>query len=137
MHADHGAEGLQIKPVEGGEIDGLEAGNWQDVVVPAGTKGAIVNTGALMARWTNDVWKATAHRVVVRSQEMASRERYSLTFFADPDVHSVIDVPNELLSKSGIKKKYEPITSDAYLLEKLRAMGRSPEQETFGEEKKE
>ena len=27
----------------------------------------IVNTGALAARWTNDTWNATAHRVIVPS----------------------------------------------------------------------
>lgn len=131
--ADHGAEGLQIKPVEGGEITGLEAGSWQDVVLPtpsggANHPGAIVNTGALMARWTNDEWKATAHRVIVASKEMASRDRYSLAFFADPDVKSVIDVAPELLS-DGKTKKYEPTTSDGYLLEKLLAMGRSQHSE--------
>jgi len=30
------------------------------------------NTGALLARWTNDEWKATAHRVVIPSAEAAA-----------------------------------------------------------------
>lgn len=130
--ANHGAQGFQFKPVEGAEVSAntVAAANtgWQDLVVPSfGPKGAIVNTGALMARWTNDEWKATAHRVIVGSAEMAQLDRYSFAFFADPDVNSMIDVPEQLLSlQNGNKKirKYPPITSDAYLLEKLSGMGR-------------
>jgi isopenicillin N synthase-like dioxygenase len=88
---DHGAEGLQIKPVEGGELDIAntdELGGWQDVVLPLPKPndevGAIVNTGALMARWTNDEWRATAHRVIVNSEQVAARHRYSIAFFVDP-----------------------------------------------------
>ena len=130
------AQGFQFQPVEGGEItdwnDTITASGWKDLIVPDNdntkTVGAIVNTGALMARWTNDEWKATAHRVVVPSADMGKRHRYSVAFFADPDVGSVIDVPDELLvpTKDGVKKKklYSPTTSDAYLLEKLSSMGR-------------
>ena len=58
---------VQIKPVAGGGVAPLaidEAG-WLDCAVPAAAPvggAAVVNTGALMARWTNDVWRATAHR---------------------------------------------------------------------------
>jgi isopenicillin N synthase-like dioxygenase len=75
---------------------------------------------------------------VVQSAEQASKDRYSLAFFADPDVGSVVDVPPELLVGKGKKKLYEPTTSDAYLLEKLRAMGRGENPvDTGNEEKKE
>ena len=142
LHDDHGPEGLQIRPVEGGEVENQEEGVWQDVVIPSRQDnaddtvvGAIVNTGGLLARWTNDEWKATAHRVVVQSAVQATRDRYSIAFFADPDVGSLVDVPDELLPP-GREKLYQPITSDAYLLGKLRAMGRgeNPPEE---EEKKE
>ena len=121
---ENGAEGLQIKPVEGGEIGGsagLEEGDWQDVVVPKDTKGAIINTGSLMARWTGDVWNATAHRVIVSSSEMASRDRYSIAFFVDPDEHSIVDTHKDLLG-DGMVKKYEAISSSDYLSFKLREM---------------
>eukprot|EP00977_Amphora_coffeiformis_P023246 scaffold12708_cov124-Amphora_coffeaeformis.AAC.1 len=143
-----GAEGLQIRPVEGSDItqqDGA-TGQWQNVVIPQmenttttpknHAAGALVNTGALLARWTNDEYKATAHRVVCQSAEMAQRDRYSLAFFADPDVGSVIDVPEALLLANNKVKKYEPTTSDAYLLAKLSEMGRGvvPEEEEEEEE---
>lgn len=132
-------QGFQFQPVAGGEMtDNVASSNnnaWKDLKLPHDIpNGAIVNTGALLARWTNDEWKATAHRVVVKSPEMANRHRYSMAFFADPDVGTLIDVPDELLvtDKNGTTettlkhkvKKYPPTTSDAYLLEKLRAMDR-------------
>ena len=62
-----GAPGLQMKPVAGGEVDDWRGG-WRDVAAPGDDAVAIVNTGALLARWTNDRWRATAHRVVAGSK---------------------------------------------------------------------
>jgi isopenicillin N synthase-like dioxygenase len=119
---EHGAEGLQIKPIEGGEIGGLsggEEGGWIDVVVPP--NGAIINTGALMARWTNDEWRATAHRVIVPSELVAGRERFSIAFFVDPDKDAMVEV-HDKFCRDGKPKRYEPITSSDYLTSKLQEM---------------
>jgi isopenicillin N synthase-like dioxygenase len=75
-----GARGLQVKPVEGGTVSADDEG-WLDVQIPAGAASlpegcAIVNTGAQLAQWTNDVWRATAHRVVVPDIDAASQDRY-------------------------------------------------------------
>lgn len=122
---ENGVEGLQIKPVEGGEAGGQAGGEnegWIDVVLPNdGPQGAIVNTGALMARWTNDVWRATAHRVIVANAEMAARERFSIAFFVDPDSNSIVKV-HDTFTKHGSLPKYEPITSSDYLSMKLQEM---------------
>jgi isopenicillin N synthase-like dioxygenase len=121
----HGAEGLQLKSVEGGDLQGSGSNSnsniegWDDVVVPP--TGAIINTGALMARWTNDEWKATAHRVIVANKVVASRDRYSIAFFVDPDKNSIVDVHDRFIAK-GATKKYEPITSGDYLTMKLMQM---------------
>lgn len=113
---DTTSEGLQIKPVVGGTVedDSLEEG-WQDINAPS----ILVNTGALLARWTNDVWKATAHRVVVGDEAAASCSRYSIAVFVDPDASVVVDVHEKFLA-NGQTKKYEPISSLDFLLEKLR-----------------
>eukprot|EP00978_Attheya_sp_CCMP212_P040082 scaffold215150_cov50-Attheya_sp.AAC.2 len=119
---EHGAEGLQIKPIEGGEIGGIsggEEGGWIDVVVPP--NGAIINTGALMARWTNDEWRATAHRVIVPSELVAGRERFSIAFFVDPDKDAMVEV-HDKFCRDGKPKRYEPITSSDYLTSKLQEM---------------
>jgi isopenicillin N synthase-like dioxygenase len=128
---DHGAEGLQIKPVQGGEVGGLAGGEtegWQHVDTggvaeqQSTTVGAIVNTGALMARWTNDEWRATAHRVVVSDETMASRHRYSIAFFVDPDTQSMVEVHHKFTHNGTAPKKYAPISSVDYLTEKLQSM---------------
>jgi isopenicillin N synthase-like dioxygenase len=129
---EHGAEGLQIKPVQGGEVGGLAGGEtegWQDIVVTGGGEqqsstavGAIVNTGALMARWTNDEWRATAHRVVVSDEAMASRHRYSIAFFVDPDQQSMVEVHDKFTHNGTEPKRYAPISSIDYLTEKLQSM---------------
>jgi isopenicillin N synthase-like dioxygenase len=92
-----------------------------DIDMPPG--GVIVNTGALMARWTNDEWRATAHRVIVSSEEVASRERFSIAFFVDPDAGARVDVHDSFLKEgNGKAKRYEPITSRDYLMGKLKEM---------------
>lgn len=113
--------GLQVKAVEGGEVGGAadgEIGGWLDVPVPTGGT-AIINTGALMARWTNDVWRATAHRVVVSNPAEAQSDRYSIACFFDPDKDYVIDVHPSFVAE-GAKPKYQPITAQDYILSKLR-----------------
>ena len=54
--------------------------------------GAVINTGAMMARMTNDYWKATPHRVIVPTAECARTDRYSIAFFVDPDIDEMIEV---------------------------------------------
>ena len=70
----------------GGEFDGAE---WTEAPGRGGAT-ACRQHGALMARWTNDEWRATAHRVVAGPPEVASRDRYSIAFFFDPIKTSII-----------------------------------------------
>lgn len=112
--------GLQIKPVEGAEFreqQSKDKSPWLDVVPPKGVT-AIVNTGALLARWTNDEWRATAHRVVVQDKEQASRSRYTIVAFFDPDKEAVISVDPKFV-RPGEEPKYGPITGLDYLLMRL------------------
>ena len=133
-----GPMGLQVKSVSGGEVGGHAGGEdsgWKNVAVPdlaaqqdddSDSFGAIINTGAMLARWTNDHWKATAHRVIIPDAEAASKDRYSIAFFADPDAHELIEVDEKFVSfnTDGEEKStcYEPITSKEFLLQKLKEM---------------
>lgn len=113
--------GLQVKAVDGGEIGGDaggEVGGWLNVPVPGGTT-AIVNTGALMARWTNDIWRATAHRVVVSNPLQAMSYRFSMACFVEPDSGALVEVHPKFV-KPGEKPKYEPVTGKEYLESKLK-----------------
>ena len=102
---------------------GGEAGGWLDVETPprseGGAVGAIVNTGALMARWTNDTWRATAHRVVMPTAAAAAAHRYSVACFIDPDADARVAVDARFVAP-GEEARYEPTTGLAYLLMKLR-----------------
>jgi isopenicillin N synthase-like dioxygenase len=70
----------------------------------------IVNIGDLMARWTDDRWVSTLHRVVNPPQEKAhDSRRLSLVFFHQPNYDAVIRQ-----IRPGAPK-YEPITSGDYL----------------------
>ena len=125
---DNGAEGLQIKPVMGGDTEDKDNDGWLNVQVPScgtwssDTAGAIVNTGALMARWTNDEWRATAHRVLIQNELLASRSRYSIAFFVDPDPEHLVTVHDKFTHGGTVAKRYAPIKSSDYLLMKLQSM---------------
>ena len=60
------------------------ADDWVDV--PVAPDSFIVNIGELMARWTNERWRATLHRVVNPPLEQAAvSRRLSLVFFHNPN----------------------------------------------------
>jgi isopenicillin N synthase-like dioxygenase len=68
----------------------------------------VVNVGDLLARWTNDSFRSTPHRVVNKS----GRERLSIAAFVDPDFHTPI-VP---VVKPGEAARYEAVTCGEYIL---------------------
>ncbi len=75
----------------------------------------VVNLGDLIARWTNDRFRSTLHRVINTS----GRERYSVPFFftGRPD-HDITCLPNCL--DPGETPKYRPTTALGHLQEMLK-----------------
>lgn len=88
-------------------------GGWQDVQPVPG--GFIINLGDLMARWTNDRWVSTLHRVVnpPRDQALGSR-RISIAFFHQPNYDAVIECI-ETCQGADNPPRYTPITSGEHL----------------------
>jgi isopenicillin N synthase-like dioxygenase len=85
--------GLQVKGVSDGWIEALP--------IP-GT--FVINIGNMMARWTNDRFASTLHRVFNRT----GRERYSVPFFGIPDFDAVVRcLPT--CEGPGNPAKYEPL----------------------------
>jgi isopenicillin N synthase-like dioxygenase len=133
---DKASHGLQVKPIQGGDLgmgslvnraDDMFTCGWKDVIFDEATLAimdrddtcsVLVNTGALMARWTNDVWRATAHRVIV-IPEARNSYRYSIAAFFDPDKSTLCSVHPKFVPE-GEEPKYPPIKSMDYLLMKLR-----------------
>ncbi|MEW2500575.1 2-oxoglutarate and iron-dependent oxygenase domain-containing protein [Amycolatopsis sp. NPDC047767] len=98
--------GLQVRNAEG---------EWRDVPILPGC--FIVNIGDLMARWTNDEWVSTLHRVVNPPAEQASTSRrQSLIFFHNPNYDAVIECIPSCLPE-GAAPKYPTTTSGEHLLE--------------------
>jgi len=75
----------------------------------------VVNLGDMIARWTNDRYRSTVHRVVNAS----GRERYSIPFFYTGNyAHTVECIPTCL--QPGETPKYPPTTVDAHMREMYR-----------------
>lgn len=70
----------------------------------------IVNSGDVLKRWTNDRFLSTEHRV----RYPASRDRYAVPYFFDPNTHWPIEcLPT--CHGPGNPPRYEPTTYERYL----------------------
>ncbi|MBS3647373.1 isopenicillin N synthase family oxygenase [Pseudaminobacter sp. 19-2017] len=119
-HSDYGSLTILL-PQEGSK--GLEIitpdGEWTPVPPVPGA--FVINIGDLMARWTNDRWVSTVHRVVnPPAEEGGMARRQSLAFFHQPDWDAEIACIEPCLAP-GEKPKYEPVLSGPYLMSKFRS----------------
>jgi isopenicillin N synthase-like dioxygenase len=74
----------------------------------------VVNLGDMMARWTNDRYQSTLHRVVNTS----GRERYSIPFFFHGNLdYSVACIPTCLAA--GERPAYDGTTVASHFVEKM------------------
>jgi isopenicillin N synthase-like dioxygenase len=106
---DAGSRGLEILTPEG---------DWAEV--PPVDGAFVINIGDLMARWTNDRWVSTLHRVVnVPPQQGGLKRRQSIAFFHQPDWDAEIATLPSCLG-DGETAKYEPVLSGPYLMSKFR-----------------
>ena len=111
-HTDFGVLTVLCQDDVGGlQVQDLQ-GNW--VAAPPIPGTLVVNVGDLLARWTNDVYRSTPHRVVNSS----GRERLSLVLAYDPEPETPID-PRRLLG-DDVNTAYEPITCGDYLIQRFR-----------------
>ena len=107
-----GSRGLEIKTPDGA---------WTPVPPIPGA--FVVNIGDLMARWTNDRWVSTLHRVVNPGPDEGGERRQSLAFFHQPGWDVEIDVLPACIAP-GEAAAYGPVLSGPYLMGKFRATGR-------------
>jgi isopenicillin N synthase-like dioxygenase len=113
-HCDYGSLTiLRAEDKPGGLQVQNRAGDWRDV--PIAPDSYIVNIGELMARWTNEHWRATLHRVVNPPEaKAAASRRLSLVFFHNPNYDApVAALPGTV--PAGEAPKYPPTTSGEHL----------------------
>ena len=107
-HTDFGCITLLLQDDSGGLVVRHRDGNWIPVPPIAGT--LVVNIGDLLARWSNDRFASTPHRVVNR----APRHRHSIAVFCDPASDAVVD-PRDMPLPAGMSPRYEPVSAGAYI----------------------
>lgn len=113
-HTDFGGLTLLLQDSVGGlQVQDSGSHRWIHADPIPGT--FIINLGDMIARWTNDRYRSTVHRVVNAS----GRERYSVPFFfvGNPD-HEVSCLPNCLGPGEGAK--YPATTVEGHLQEMYR-----------------
>lgn len=92
----------------------------------------LVNIGDLMARWSNDRWRSTVHRVglppvfsqgksVSDGQDEIVPDRYSIPFFATANMDAVIEALPGCWDEKR-PKKYEPVTAWGYVQMRMAAL---------------
>jgi len=112
-HTDYGTVTI-LKP--GDTVGGLQiadaGGNWHDVPMIPGS--FVINQGDLMARWTNDCWLSTLHRVANPPEEAhGGSRRLSVVFFHHPNYDANVSCLPTCVAP-GVTPTYDPITVSEY-----------------------
>ena len=116
-HTDYGiVTVLWADPVPGLEILRPD-GSWYPVLATPGT--LLINLGDLLARWSNDRWLSTMHRVVPPRDALGRlTRRRSAAYFHDGDADAVISTLEPCLATDGTSS-YADVTVAEHLTQKL------------------
>ncbi len=116
-HTDYGSLTILLpQPGSGGLQIFTPEREWREVPPVPGA--FVINIGDLMARWTNDRWVSTLHRVV--NSDGSAARRQSLAFFHQPNWHQEIACIPSCLA-AGETPRYAPVVSGPYLMSKFQA----------------
>lgn len=115
-HTDYGVLTL----LHADDVPGLEVhrdGTWHPVSVAPGT--FVGNIGDMLARWTNDRWRSTLHRVVPPPADATGAvRRRSIARFMDGDPSLTIECLPSCTSAEA-PARYDPVNAGEWLLAKI------------------
>ena len=111
-HTDFGCLTILAQDPVGGLQVRNSAKAWIDA--PYVPDSFVVNIGDMMARWTNDLFASTLHRVINTS----GKDRYSIPFFFDPDFNADLTVLATCVGPDR-PAKYPPTTGGQHLLDRI------------------
>lgn len=111
-HTDFGCLTILAQDDVGGLQVKNRRGQW--ISAPAIEGALLVNVGDMLARWSNDRFVATPHRVINAS----AQERYSLPFFVDPNFDADLTVLPTCVSEAN-PARYLPTTAGRYFLDRI------------------
>jgi len=113
-HTDYGTLTILLAdPVQGGLQVTDDDGAWHDVHAQPGS--FVVNLGDAMARWTNDRWRSTMHRVQVPQDR-----RQSVAFFHNANWDASIECLPTCV-RAGEQPNYAPIAAGPHLMQKFQS----------------
>ncbi|KAM3091769.1 isopenicillin N synthase family dioxygenase [Phormidesmis sp. 146-12] len=115
-HSDYGSVTLLFQDQMGGLEVQTADGDW--ISAPCIPDTLLVNTGDLMERWSNDVFRSTKHRVMPTCDRAS--HRYSIAFFCQPDYEVEIACLPSCQSLDN-PPRHAPVLSGEYLLSRLQA----------------
>lgn len=110
-HCDYECFTILAQDDAGGLEVQNQVGQW--VAAPPVEGAFVINIGEMLARWTNDRFKATPHRVINSS----GRERFSIPFFFATNDDTLIEPL--VTSGSNEPPHYAPIRAGDYLAARL------------------
>jgi len=111
-HTDYGFITILAQDAVGGLEVRPRGGDW--IAAPPLPGSFVVNVADMLARWTNDRWQSTPHRV----KNLSGTDRYSCPYFFDMDLDSTVACLGTCHGP-GNPPRYPPVRYGDYLLERL------------------